>query len=246
MFGTAGLGIAIGATALIALAAGGHGWSTSVLSATSILTAPVAVLACFFPNDRARRSIALAAIVANSVVDILVLVLTAREGFNQVSATWNHMPFRLALWLAAWVALQAIPLAALRRPGLKPQVPEDMVEPPEADRVWNRAALEGGGKEPREGDKALAALLLAHGLVMNGGVEHAIDALDAHELEAAATGFRFFSFENVASFLEESSRGVVDEEIADETYAQMIACDAVLVNRFEECLKASPESFAPL
>jgi hypothetical protein len=39
-----------------------------------------------------------------------------------------------------------------------------------ADEVWNRAALEGGGPEPREGDVALATLLRAHGLAMNGGV----------------------------------------------------------------------------
>ena len=42
-----------------------------------------------------------------------------------------------------------------------------------ADRVWNRAALEGGGASPGPGDRALASLLLVHGLVINGGVHHA-------------------------------------------------------------------------
>jgi hypothetical protein len=53
-----------------------------------------------------------------------------------------------------------------------------------ADRVWNRAALDAGGSPPREGDRALAALLLAHGMIMNGGVDHAVEALSAEELAA--------------------------------------------------------------
>lgn len=120
------------------------------------------------------------------------------------------------------------------------------MEQSKADRVWNRAALENGGTEPREGDRALAALLLAHGLVMNGGVEHAIEALEPDQLEAALSGFRFFSFEEVASFLDQSSRSILDEDDADDTYAEMIPSDSVLVGRFEEFLNASPEMFAPL
>ena len=46
-----------------------------------------------------------------------------------------------------------------------------------ADQIWNRAALESGGPAAREGDRALAALLLAHGMVMNGGVGHALEVL---------------------------------------------------------------------
>jgi hypothetical protein len=44
-----------------------------------------------------------------------------------------------------------------------------------ADHVWNRAALDGGGPKPRDGDRALADLLLAHGLIMNGGLGHALE-----------------------------------------------------------------------
>lgn len=43
----------------------------------------------------------------------------------------------------------------------------------DSDRIWNRAALENGGREPRAGDRSLAALLAFHGLAMNGGVSHA-------------------------------------------------------------------------
>jgi hypothetical protein len=69
---------------------------------------------------------------------------------------------------------------------------------PNADRVWNRAALEAGGPSPAKGDRALAALLLAHGLVMNGGVHHALRCMQPAELMAAAEGFSFFSLADVA------------------------------------------------
>jgi hypothetical protein len=86
----------------------------------------------------------------------------------------------------------------------------------EANRVWNRAALEEGGRAPREGDRALAALLLAHGMVMNGGVQHATEALSADEMAAAAAGFRYFS------------------------------SDSRLVSRFEVVFADRPSAFAPL
>ena len=34
----------------------------------------------------------------------------------------------------------------------------------DADKVWNRAAMQGGGDSPGPGDRALASLLLLHGL----------------------------------------------------------------------------------
>ena len=80
---------------------------------------------------------------------------------------------------------------------------------------------------------------------MNGGVQHAIEALSPDELEAALLGFRFFSFDDVASLLVQSTRNI-DDDAADAMYAEMIPSDSVLVNRFEEFLKASPEIFAPL
>jgi hypothetical protein len=114
------------------------------------------------------------------------------------------------------------------------------------NRVWNRAALESGGGDPRRGDRALASLLLAHGLVMNGGVHHAVEAMSQTELSDAAAGFRFFRFGDVATLLEEVAEGRgQSEETADQQYATSIPEDAVLTNRFEEVLVASPELFAP-
>lgn len=51
----------------------------------------------------------------------------------------------------------------------------------QADAVWNRAALEGGGAHPKAGDSALPALLRAHGYIMNGGVHHVVECLSPEE-----------------------------------------------------------------
>lgn len=69
-----------------------------------------------------------------------------------------------------------------------------------ADLIWNRAC-EGGGLNPCNGDRALAALLKAHGHAMNGGVLHAVECLGALELADAESGFRFFGLGAVADLL---------------------------------------------
>ena len=68
-------------------------------------------------------------------------------------------------------------------------------------KVWNRAALHRGGDSPRPGDSALAALLLAHGYAMNGGVAHAAECLGSDELRAACEGYAFFGLDDIARLL---------------------------------------------
>jgi hypothetical protein len=123
----------------------------------------------------------------------------------------------------------------------------------DADLVWNRAALENGGENPLDGDRALAALLLAHGLVMNGGVRHACSALDSEELRAAVSGYRFFGFKDVGSLLERSaSFGELEfdqnddatGDPLDDEYADNIPNDGVLVARFQTIYAASPAAFS--
>ena len=69
-----------------------------------------------------------------------------------------------------------------------------------ADRVWNRAAPEAGGATPGPGDRALASVLFLHGLVMNGGVHHALECMQPEELRAAADAYAFFGLDDVAAF----------------------------------------------
>ena len=66
---------------------------------------------------------------------------------------------------------------------------------------YNRAALQAGGDSPGPGDCALASLLLLHGLVMNGGVPHALQSVGPSELLAAAEGYAFFGFNHCTVFL---------------------------------------------
>ena len=123
----------------------------------------------------------------------------------------------------------------------------------EQDRVWNRAAMDDGGEEPRAGDRALADLLYAHGMVMNGGVHHALEVLTPDELKAAIAGFRYFSLGAVADLLEE---GLTDETFggdsgdaegrANRRYWALIPDDEAIVVRFEAVYASSPAEFAPL
>ncbi len=122
----------------------------------------------------------------------------------------------------------------------------------EADKIWNRACSEDRVRV-LPGDRALADLLLAHGLVMNGGVLHAVECMTAEELFDAEAGYRFFELDGVASLLSRS-RQILSagdsleshEHKLDSQYAQMIPSDSLLADRFEERLKSSPADFAPL
>jgi hypothetical protein len=108
------------------------------------------------------------------------------------------------------------------------------------EQIWNRAALEGRGRNWRRGDQSLAALLLAHGLVMNGGVRHAVSAMRPAELAAAAASYRFFGFGDVAVLFEGSpslddDEGGDDQEInaLDQRYWESVPDDTIIFSRFE-------------
>ncbi len=122
-----------------------------------------------------------------------------------------------------------------------------------ADEVWNRAALEGGGPEPREGDVALAALLRAHGLAMNGGVLHAAECLRPDELRASCDGYRFSEYDGLAKLLADAAITVAKgqgsgalEQSTGRAYARSIPDDAALLSRFKRHFAQHPELYAPL
>jgi hypothetical protein len=122
-----------------------------------------------------------------------------------------------------------------------------------AEKIWNRAALEAGGKSPGRGDRSLASLLRLHGLIMNGGVHHALECLEPEERAAAADGYAFFGFDDVAAFI----RGAPDDSVlstwtddneftANRRYAAMVPDDSRLMARFQEVFRGSREIFATL
>jgi len=122
-----------------------------------------------------------------------------------------------------------------------------------ANRIWNRAVQEAGGDSAGPGDRALAAVLLLHGPVMNGGIHHGIDLLDATQLNDAIDGYSYFGFDEAASFLRGASSDPMLMEWTDETEAaavylcaELIPDDGRLFDRFEALLRDRPDDFSPM
>ena len=120
-----------------------------------------------------------------------------------------------------------------------------------ADQVWNRAAMEGGGDSPGPGDRALASLLLLHGLAMNGGIHHAIECVSPAELSAAIDGFSYFGLGDMAQWLRSAHSDPLLKKWTDHTetlavsrYAEFIPSDAYLAERFEAVYRDRPTEFA--
>jgi hypothetical protein len=115
-----------------------------------------------------------------------------------------------------------------------------------------RLFRKGGGPALR-GDRALAALLLFHGLAMNGGLLHPFECLQPRELAAARSGYRFFGFRDVAELISDIGLALTLPRMADfqeasfgHRYSKSVPDDSALANRFEEYFKTYKSDFAPL
>jgi len=128
-----------------------------------------------------------------------------------------------------------------------------------ADPVWNRAAMEAGGPEAREGDLALAALLSIHSLATNGGLLHSVESHDSRAIERGTEGFRYFGLLDAAEAVgwvvnrvaatdldADTDAAEQLESEADLRYGQAVPTDSTLVTRFEEIFAERSEAFAPL
>jgi len=129
-----------------------------------------------------------------------------------------------------------------------------------ADRVWNRAT-DAWSPETweglRDGDRALAALLLVHGLVRNGGVLHAVEALEPEEIRRGIDGYRYFGLDGVADLMDgasaQKSRHEVSslsgreelEHVWDRAYQELLTTDQTLVDAFEVVYAHPSADFAP-
>ncbi len=118
--------------------------------------------------------------------------------------------------------------------------------------IWNRACG-GDVVSLLAGDRALEDLLLVHGYVMNGGVFHAIEGIEAELLADAQSGYRYFGFDSVADLLNEAKSIFESGQNLDQfeielgnRYTELIPDDSVLFKRFEDCLQQNPSEFAPL
>lgn len=118
--------------------------------------------------------------------------------------------------------------------------------------IWNRACGTVG-PEAGVGDRALSALLRAHGLTMNGGVLHAVECLSPSEIEEAASGYRFFALDAAARLLVgarrifEAGHDLAEHEgLLDRDYQRLIPDDGWLYARFEQHRLSHPQDFAPV
>ena len=113
--------------------------------------------------------------------------------------------------------------------------------------IWNRASLESGGATPAAGDIALASLLLAHGLAMNGGVAHAIESLSQAEIAAAIDGFNYFGLTDASHVFEQRPDDSEDvEERLNMMYRTAVPNDQILAHAFRVKLISTPSAFAPI
>lgn len=112
----------------------------------------------------------------------------------------------------------------------------------EADRVWNRACYREG-ENLREGDLALAAVILVDGYIQNGGVGHAFD-LDQEELAEAIRGYEYFGLQEMAAVIR-PHRGE-EEAQYDSRYYRLANDQNLIFRKFEEMLREHPERFAPV
>lgn len=127
-----------------------------------------------------------------------------------------------------------------------------------ADEVWNRAAMAGGGRAPRQGDVALASVLSLHSLAMSGSLVNAVEHATHDQLEAAEAGYRWLGLETAAGViamvrqqieagaLEDDDRAQELEERGDEQYAQVIPADQTLVDAFRARWEEERPAFAPV
>ncbi len=118
------------------------------------------------------------------------------------------------------------------------------------DKIWNRAASGDGGEQ---GDEALAALLLFHGTVMNGGLVNALEVLDEEQIASGVEGYRFFGFDDAAALIVETQVELEDdadpeelEESKDGEFFDLIDDDETVYEALERKLADDPAAFAPI
>jgi hypothetical protein len=126
-----------------------------------------------------------------------------------------------------------------------------------AEDIWNRA-LDDLGRDAGPGDRALADVLLLHGMVENGGVLHALEALTKKEVRAACAGLRYLALDAAAELLErtqaeigrgalrDESRADALEQSTDVEWRAVVPDDDTIDEALRRRLGERPDDFAPL
>ncbi|GID30951.1 hypothetical protein C8E87_6980 [Paractinoplanes brasiliensis] len=101
------------------------------------------------------------------------------------------------------------------------------------------------------GDRHLGALLLVHGMVMNGGPNHAADSCDPAQIAAAASACRYLGLDDLGSLIRELPAASSDSDDEDaenrlsDAYHQLVPGDSTLSGAFEARYASTPEDFDP-
>ena len=130
--------------------------------------------------------------------------------------------------------------------------------PEDADEVWNRAC-EPFAPFTHDGDAALAAVLLCHGMAMNGGLLHACQGLEPDQRDRAIAGYRLFGLDAAADAVDDVARRASSlqeddldaaerlEDDANRRYdAALPEWDETIDRAFREHLRRHPEAYAPV
>jgi hypothetical protein len=112
----------------------------------------------------------------------------------------------------------------------------------DADRVWDRACYREESNL-REGDFALAALILIDGYIQNGGVGHAFD-LTPDELAEGIKGYECFGLREMAEIIK--PRRGEQEAYYNSRYYRFTRGEDMIIKKFQEMFREHPERFAPL
>lgn len=124
------------------------------------------------------------------------------------------------------------------------------------DEVWDRAAMAGGGPNPRLGDALMSSVLGFHSLAMSGGLLSAVEERTAEQLEAVEAGYRWLQLDAaadaVAAVRREVETGALDDDEradalelrADADYDQAVPADQTLFDAFQARWHEDPDAFA--
>ncbi|MGY1651223.1 hypothetical protein [Geodermatophilus sp. SYSU D01119] len=126
-----------------------------------------------------------------------------------------------------------------------------------AARIWDRAC-DPSAPFSHPGDAALAAVLLCHGMAVNGGPLHAVEGLEPGQLERALAGYRYLGLDAAADAVEDVARraATLREDDADAAErleveagrrydAALPEWDETIDRAFRAHLAAHPGAYAP-
>lgn len=93
------------------IAGGGHGWNSSLISATGLILLPLAAVAWVCR----RRALVVTVVGLGGLADVVIVVATIREGFEYVERIFATIPVLVLLWGTLWLLWQVALLTGLLR-----------------------------------------------------------------------------------------------------------------------------------